>query len=238
MRNKLLTLAVATILMVASASDVYAQRRGGGGGRRGGGARISVGNRGGGYYGGRGYNRGYYGGGYGYGGLGYGYGGLGYGGLGYGGLGYGGLGYGGLGYGGRGYGSGYGGLGYGSGYGGSSYYSSPSYTDYGTPAYDARQSFYSDPVESQQTAVVNVFVPMPNAQVWFDGTQTSQQGTERTFHSPPLENGYNYSYTIKARWTENGKAVDRERRVTVQPGQTVAVNFRTSAGESVPSPRP
>jgi len=83
---------------------------------------------------------------------------------------------------------------------------------------------------------MTVVVPTANAQVWFGDTLTTQQGTERLFHSPALEPGKNFTYTIKARWMENGKAVERDRQVNVQAGQKITVNFRDSPSETAPAP--
>ncbi len=142
---------------------------------------------------------------------------------------------------------------YGGGYYGGRYYSpyyygynrpyyAPYYYgyDYSTPDYyypdapEIRQSFYSGPAE--QNATVAVTVPTADAQVWFDNAPTTQRGTQRTFHSPPLQSGSNYTYTIKARWTENGQAVEQQRQVQVQPSQTVSVDFRGNSGEGLPRP--
>jgi uncharacterized protein (TIGR03000 family) len=98
------------------------------------------------------------------------------------------------------------------------------------------QSFYSDPARAQQSVAVTVVVPSATAQVWFENTLTTQQGTERLFQSPALEPGQNYTYTIKARWTANGKAVERDRQVNVQAGQRITVNFRDNPSETVPAP--
>lgn len=180
--------------------------------RGGGGGRGSGGGRGG--YSGRGYGGGGYGGGgYGYGGLGYGYGGYGYGGLGY-----------------------YSSPNYGGGY-----YSDPGYT-YASPDYyagavtqapstDVRQSFYADP----NSAAITVAVPNGDAQVWFDDRPTSQRGMERLFQTSALQQAG--TYTIKARWTENGRTVDQQRQVQVQPGQSAMVDFRVNPSERVPSPK-
>jgi uncharacterized protein (TIGR03000 family) len=98
------------------------------------------------------------------------------------------------------------------------------------PATEIRQSFYSEPANNQQIATMVVLVPRTDAKVWVDGAATNQQGMERSFNSPPLQPG-NYVYTIRARWLENGQAVERDRRVNVQPGQSVTVNFRVDSGE-------
>jgi uncharacterized protein (TIGR03000 family) len=129
---------------------------------------------------------------------------------------------------------------YGSGYYADPYYnSSPSYYSdtVQVPATDIRQSLYNQPTSQQQTATVMVRVATPNTQVWFDGTATSQQGMERSFYSPPLDSGSSYTYTVRARWTENGQAVDREQRVSVQAGQTANVDFRGNSNQALPLPK-
>jgi uncharacterized protein (TIGR03000 family) len=181
--------------------------------------------------------------------VGRGYTGTGYGGRGYASRGYGGRGYGG-GYYGGGYGGGglfggvyYGGLGdygYGSSYAPSYYDATPVYSDYSDQATFAptqvRQSYY--PATVQDYANVTVLVPTADAQVWFDNNATTQQGTQRLFNSPPLTANQNFTYTIKARWMENGQAVDQERQVNVQAAHNVTVNFREKSREIVASPMP
>jgi uncharacterized protein (TIGR03000 family) len=100
------------------------------------------------------------------------------------------------------------------------------------PATDYRQSFYSDP----SSATITVLVPNQDAQVWFDDAPTSQRGMERVFHTPGLQQAG--AYTIKVSWTDNGRRTDRQRRVQVQPGQTVTLDFRSDPGETVPAPTP
>jgi uncharacterized protein (TIGR03000 family) len=99
-----------------------------------------------------------------------------------------------------------------------------------------RQSAYSEPAPAQQSASVIVRVPQADAKVWFDGSATSQQGMERAFHSPPLQPGGSYTYTIRSTWMDNGKTIERERNVQVQPGQTVTVDFRNASAEDLQSP--
>ena len=67
--------------------------------------------------------------------------------------------------------------------------------------------------------------PTADAQVFFNGVLTQQQGTERAFVSPPLAPGKSYQYQIEARWTENGQTVDQTRSVPVTAGQAAVVDF-------------
>ncbi len=78
-------------------------------------------------------------------------------------------------------------------------------------------------------ARVDVQVP-PGAELWFDGQRTGQGGTERTFHTPPLERGQGYHYDVRARWTEDGKTVEQSQRVAVGAGSRASVVF--------PKPKP
>jgi len=132
---------------------------------------------------------------------------------------------------------------------GSSYYTTPTYR-YTSPAYtyaypmtyggsyvtttgtppayatgtNTTQAFYPPNAQGNMPATLNVQVPA-DAQVWFDGESTSQGGMDRTFRSPPLEQGQNYSYEVKARWNENGKDIERTRKVRIHAGERVNVNF-------------
>jgi uncharacterized protein (TIGR03000 family) len=154
---------------------------------------------------------------------------------------------------GQGYGDGYGGWGsyrsgynYGPSYG---YYGRPyyggGYSSYYNPggyasgscccdgsdgyAYGGQPSgytsFYSGTTGDNMNAVrINVHVP-PDARVFFDGEQTSEQGGFRQFVSPALEPNENYTYEIKASWMENGQPVERTRKFRVRPGQRLDVDF-------------
>jgi uncharacterized protein (TIGR03000 family) len=74
------------------------------------------------------------------------------------------------------------------------------------------------------TARVDVRVPA-DAELWFDGHRTSQTGRDRTFHTPPLEKGQGYHYTVRARWVQDGEPVDQTQRVSVSAGSRTTVTF-------------
>lgn len=120
-------------------------------------------------------------------------------------------------------------------YSGSMYYSPTVYyptmssntyvSGMGSPgASTTTQSFYPPDSQGNMPALIEVHVPA-DAQVWFDGDSTSQTGLERSFRSPPLQPGQDYSYEVKARWTENGKDIERTRKVRLHAGERVLVNF-------------
>jgi len=125
-----------------------------------------------------------------------------------------------------GFGYGYGGYGYGG------FYPSP-YYDYGAyslaPTYSYGPTFGAPSIAAPNTemgAQLDVLVPDPNATVWFDGQQTASQGMTRYFDSPALPPGREFTYTVKAAWTERGQSVVQERVVTVRAGSRVVVDFR------------
>ena len=49
--------------------------------------------------------------------------------------------------------------------------------------------------------------------------------------SPPLSAGQAYHYTVKARWEQNGRQVERTRRVEVRAGQRSRVDFNQEQSE-------
>lgn len=72
--------------------------------------------------------------------------------------------------------------------------------------------------------LINVRVP-PDAEVWFDDQKTSQTGPIRSFITPALNPDQDFVYHIRARWTENGRQVDKTRRIDVHAGDRLFVNF-------------
>src|SRR5262245_25198846 len=80
--------------------------------------------------------------------------------------------------------------------------------------------------ETNRAALVDVYVPTPDAEVWFGDTLMRQTGTTRQFASPPLNPGRSYTYRITARWVgPDGQPVVRARDVIVQPSSRVTVDF-------------
>ncbi len=79
-------------------------------------------------------------------------------------------------------------------------------------------------VGDPKPAMVVVQVP-PGAELWFDGNQTQQAGGQRVFVSPPLQPGRSFHYVVRARWPQEGKAVEQFQMVTVGAGQQARVQF-------------
>lgn len=131
-----------------------------------------------------------------------------------------------------GYGRGYRNYGYGPGY---------YYGDYSYPVYNSVPSYAPPPPVNEQrsyyppaqpatpaptTATIELYVPA-SAEVWFQGKKTSQTGTLRHFVTPPLSPGTDYSYELRARWTDSsGQVQDQTQEVTVQAGRQVILNLQ------------
>lgn len=121
--------------------------------------------------------------------------------------------------------------------GGTNYYSAPTYSSptysYSVPSsgyYSSGDSSYSYGMMSPMSplpnvAFLNVRVPTENAEVWVGGEKTQQEGTWRQYVSPQLNPDKNYTYEVRARWTENGKPVEKTREVTVQANGVSTIDF-------------
>ncbi|MDB5313646.1 MAG: hypothetical protein JWO38_7848 [Gemmataceae bacterium] len=83
--------------------------------------------------------------------------------------------------------------------------------------------------------VVELKVPESAAEVYVDGTRTTQTGIDRVFESPPLEPGKDYTYELTARWVDRGVQVERKKLVTGKPGEVVRLDL--SAPEVVQTGR-
>jgi uncharacterized protein (TIGR03000 family) len=73
-------------------------------------------------------------------------------------------------------------------------------------------------------ALLSVQAPA-GATVWVQGTETKQKGAERTFISPALKPGQDYSYTVKAQWKVNDKTVEQTQNVSVRAGERAGLLF-------------
>lgn len=132
----------------------------------------------------------------------------------------------------------YGNVSYGYGY--NPYYSSPPYSYPGfVPGimYDPASNFYyplapnvsGGWTSAGASAHITVTVPA-NATVWFDGAATTFTGTERQYITPPLSPGRQYTFWVRARWTERREDMNQLQPVEVTAGSIVYVRFPTPAG--------
>jgi uncharacterized protein (TIGR03000 family) len=78
-------------------------------------------------------------------------------------------------------------------------------------------------------AKVHIIAPADDAEVMLDDFQTAGSGRERTFHTPVLEAGYRYGYSVTATWVHNGEQLREVRTVDVFPGRVSLVDFTRPA---------
>ena len=83
------------------------------------------------------------------------------------------------------------------------------YRGYAAPVAAADYSSYYAPrpeyVVPRDAALINMQLPA-NAEVWFSGDKTTQDGASRSFVTPALEQGHRYAYQVKVRWKDsNGR---------------------------------
>jgi uncharacterized protein (TIGR03000 family) len=115
------------------------------------------------------------------------------------------------------------------------------YTESGPGYYTYRSAYPSTEIVNNMpdpgpSALAAVRVPNPDAQLWIEGQEMTSRGLLRTFISPPLESGKDYSYTMRAIWVDNnGKTVDQTQVLPVRAGQRLAVDFPST--ESKPRER-
>jgi uncharacterized protein (TIGR03000 family) len=81
----------------------------------------------------------------------------------------------------------------------------------------------------QASAQITVTVPA-SAEVFFDGTPTTQTGALRVYSTPPLSTGQTYYYTVRARWQEAGKTVEQTRKVVLSSNARVRLDFLEPTG--------
>jgi len=111
-------------------------------------------------------------------------------------------------------------------------------SDEGTTSrrFTLRRSYYRGEQTTMASAsptqvALDIRVPS-SAEVSVNGDKISATGTMRTFTSDNLTAGQTYEYKVKAKWTENGKEVVRERTVKAVPGQRTTVDLTRSTQPS------
>jgi len=77
--------------------------------------------------------------------------------------------------------------------------------------------------QTDTTAHITVRVPA-NAKVWFDRWITTATGPVRRFNTTPLAPGQ-YTYEVRARWTENGRDITQTQPVVFSPGAHTTADF-------------
>jgi uncharacterized protein (TIGR03000 family) len=94
-----------------------------------------------------------------------------------------------------------------------------------------RRRFYADGTAVGQPpaggqALIDVHVPVPDAEVYFEGVNTRQAGVRRLFQSPVIQVGTTYYYKITARWKQqDGTIAEQERSVGIRANESFVVDF-------------
>jgi uncharacterized protein (TIGR03000 family) len=91
------------------------------------------------------------------------------------------------------------------------------------PAGVARE--VTDQVLPGAKVAVDIHVPARDAEVWFEGTQSTKEGLVRSFTSPALGPDIVHSYRIRAKWLDHGRTVDQTMNVPIKAGESVSVEF-------------
>ena len=94
--------------------------------------------------------------------------------------------------------------------------------------YPAAAAVTAVPGSAPAPATVDVDVPA-SAQLWFNGSATKQTGDARRFTSPSLTPGQDYTYAVRARWTDNRHVTDETRTITVHAYEVTFVDFTEPA---------
>jgi uncharacterized protein (TIGR03000 family) len=85
----------------------------------------------------------------------------------------------------------------------------------------------NQPAGRAAPVTLKVLVPHQKAELRIEDTPTRQEGTTRTFISPPLEPGRSYTYSLSVTWQPNNyTTITRTKKVAVQAGQAVEVDLR------------
>jgi uncharacterized protein (TIGR03000 family) len=122
------------------------------------------------------------------------------------------------------------GVGFGRGFASPGYY--PGY--YGGPGIGVVRPvptypYYTSPYDLQTPLAateLRLSVRLPaDALVWVNRAATTQTGGDREYITSDLEPGKTYVYEIKARWMENGKPVEKTKRVSVRSGERYVIDF-------------
>ena len=86
----------------------------------------------------------------------------------------------------------------------------------------------TEEVRSNAPATIQVNLPA-DAKLSVDGYQTTSTSSNRTFVSPELAAGMDYTYTLTAEIIRNGKPVVTSKRITVRAGEETRVSLDFSA---------
>jgi uncharacterized protein (TIGR03000 family) len=76
-------------------------------------------------------------------------------------------------------------------------------------------------------ATITVHLPA-DARLTIDDTPTTSTTAVRRFQSPPLQEGKEYTYTLKVELRRNGTTLTTQQRIDVRPGVDTSVRLEFS----------
>jgi uncharacterized protein (TIGR03000 family) len=87
---------------------------------------------------------------------------------------------------------------------------------------------------TQGTAMMRIIVPA-DASLWLEEVKTKQEGRQRYFVTPPLEESLPYAYRLRASWDVDGRQLAQEKSLVVRAGEkwTVVIDEKGVATEKV-----
>ena len=98
---------------------------------------------------------------------------------------------------------------------------------YGSYSMPAPAPAYAVP--QGNVAYVDVTVPDPSADIFINGVKMLQKGIMRSFFSPSLTPGKEYTYEFKAEWTDGTKKMTQTRDLPVHAGDHFKINLMASS---------
>jgi uncharacterized protein (TIGR03000 family) len=90
------------------------------------------------------------------------------------------------------------------------------------------------PLNAEAPASIELILPDPNAQVWWNDYKTVSTGTTRLYASAPLPAGAPYTFTLKASWQDADGPVTIERSIAVRAGTQRTVDLTRSFAPPAP----
>jgi uncharacterized protein (TIGR03000 family) len=102
--------------------------------------------------------------------------------------------------------------------------STRSYYDGGMGVEATRGAESPDEVRAPNSATLVVDLPAA-AQLTIDGKTTRSTSGQRTFFTPALEAGKEYSYQLRAELVQNGKKFVVTKNADIHPGRTTRVRL-------------
>jgi uncharacterized protein (TIGR03000 family) len=92
----------------------------------------------------------------------------------------------------------------------------------------------TSPQQGRGPAPATIIVRLPaDARLLIDDAATRSTSSVRTFQTPPLEPGKEFSYTLRAERLSNGQPVSVRQEITVRAGEVTRVELRFPEGSVV-----